>query len=347
MHIQKNNLMRSLARWWELQRMPMLDWIQVEITSRCNASCRYCPRTAYGNRWADRDLSWDLFHALLPFFATTRLVHLQGWGEPLLHRDFFDMIGLARKAGCRVSTTTNGMLLDQQNITRLVESGIDHAAVSLAGIGKQNDGIRRGTEFKTILGAISGIAAVKKALASDTPAVNVSYLLLNSQVSSLADIVPALEGRGIENVIISTLDFVPARDLESERIAPENETKYRELKGKLDGLVEEGKRAGLTVHYRLADPGKSYHTCTENIGQAFFVSADGAVSPCVFTNIPASGVSHIVEGCDEIYERFTFGNLCENPLSSIWLNDRYAEFRKSFRKTPISRCRQCPKLVAS
>ncbi len=296
MNERQNTLIQRLARWWDLQRMPMLDWIQVEITSRCNAACLYCPRTAYGHQWNDRDLSPDLFHALQPFFGTSRLVHLQGWGEPLLHRDFFAMIGLARKAGCRVSTTTNGMLLDRENITRLVASGIDHVAFSLAGIGTQNDEIRRGTKFRAVLGAISEVAAVKKELNSDTPAVNVAYLLLRSEISSLKEIVPALEGRGIDNVIVSTLDFVPVRELESERIIPKNEAEYRELKLKLDGLVEGGKRAGLSVQYRLADPGKKNRTCTENIGRALVVSADGAVSPCVFTNIPASGVTHMNGG---------------------------------------------------
>jgi radical SAM protein with 4Fe4S-binding SPASM domain len=65
----------------------------------------------------------------------------------------------------------------------------------------------------------------------------------------------------------------------------------------------------------------------------------------VFTNIPASGVSHIVEGCDEIYERLTFGNVSRASLSSIWKNERYAAFRRSFRKTPHPRCRRCPKLA--
>jgi MoaA/NifB/PqqE/SkfB family radical SAM enzyme len=347
MNERQNTLIKRLALWWDLQRMPMLDWIQVEITSRCNASCLYCPRTAYGNQWPARDLSPDLFHALLPFLATTRLVHLQGWGEPLLHRDFFDMVGLARKAGCSVSTTTNGMLLTRENITRLVASGIDHLAFSLAGIGANNDGIRRGTEFNAILGAISEVAAVKKKLQSDTPAANVAYLLLRSGLSSLKEIVPALEGRGIESIVVSTLDFVPARDLEGEVLTPKNQSEYRELKGNLDGLVEEGKRAGLTVHYRLADPGEKNRTCTENIGRALVVSADGAVSPCVFTNIPASGVTHIEEGNEKNYERLTFGNLGEDPLSTIWRNERYADFRKSFRRTLNPRCLQCPKLAGA
>jgi MoaA/NifB/PqqE/SkfB family radical SAM enzyme len=305
----------------------------------------YCPRTAYANYWQDRDLSPDLFKALAPFFATTCMVHLQGWGEPLLHRDFFDMVGLARKAGCRVGTTTNGMLLTRERMSRLVASGIDHMAFSLAGTGTKNDGIRRGTDFNAILGAISELTAVKKEMGSDTPAVNVAYLLLRSGLQSLKEIVPALESRGIENVIVSTLDFVPTRDLEGERLTPKNQSEYRELKSRLDGLVEEGKRAGLAVHYRLADPAKKNRACTENIGRALVVSADGAVSPCVFTNIPATGVSHIVEGFDETYERLAFGNLSEEQLSSIWRNKRYAAFRRSLGKTLHPRCRQCPKLV--
>jgi MoaA/NifB/PqqE/SkfB family radical SAM enzyme len=345
MNERKNTPIRCLARWWELQRMPTLDWIQVEITTRCNASCLYCPRTAYEANWDHRDLSWALFEKLFPFFPSSKLVHLQGWGEPLLHEHFHAMVGLTKKAGCRVSTTTNGMLLDRVNIARIVASGIDNLAFSLAGIGNQNDEIRRGTDFKTILGAISEVAAVKKKRNSDTPAVNVAYMLLRSQLSSLKEIVPALKGRGIENVIVSTLDFVPARDLESERIVPKNEAEYRELKFKLDGLTEEGQRAGLTVHYRLADPGKKNRTCTENIGRALVVSADGAVSPCVFTNIPASGVTHTVEGCEETYKRLTFGNLSEDPLSWIWRNERYADFRKSFRRTLHPHCLHCPKLA--
>jgi len=345
MNKRQNTPIQRLSRWWDLQCMPMLDWIQVEITSRCNAHCTYCPRTAYGANWVSRDLSPDLFDRLLPFFATSKLIHLQGWGEPLLHEHFHSMVGRAQKTGCRVSTATNGMLLDRENITRLVAGGMDHLAFSLAGIGARNDEVRRGTKFETILRAIDEVAAVKKELRTDSPAVNVAYLLLRSDLSSLPEIVPALEGRGIENLIVSLLDFVPGRDLESERITPKNETEYRELKLKLDRLVEGGKRAGLSVHYRLADPGKRNRACTENIGRALVVSADGAVSPCVFTNIPASGVSHIVEGCDEIYERLSFGNLSEDRLSSIWRNVRYADFRKSFRRTLSPRCQRCPKLA--
>ncbi|NLE77518.1 MAG: radical SAM protein, partial [Chloroflexi bacterium] len=30
---------------------PTLDWIQVQVTSVCNADCTYCPRSAYRAVW--------------------------------------------------------------------------------------------------------------------------------------------------------------------------------------------------------------------------------------------------------------------------------------------------------
>ncbi len=340
---RRRTLMERLSLWWDVQRMPVLDWIQVEVTSRCNASCLYCPRTVYGEHWPDRDISRDLIEALAPYFATTAMVHLQGWGEPLLHGGFFDMIGLTKKAGCRVTTATNGMLVDREMADRLVASGIDDVAFSLAGIGEENDRIRRGTSFEAILQATDSIAAAKKKRRSDTPAVNIAYMLLRSQASSVAKIVPALSNRGIENVIVSTLDFIPARDLAGEPILPESEQECQDWKSRLDGMVDAGKQAGLSVHYRLSEPGSLNRTCTENTGRALVVSADGGISPCVFMNISASGVSHIVEGREEDCKMLRFGNLAAASLSSIWRDPRYASFRRSGRSSSF--CRGCPKLT--
>lgn len=346
MKAQYRNPSRGLAAWWELQRLPMLDWIQVEVTTRCNASCLYCPRTVYGAGWVSRDLSTETLQALAPYFSTAHMIHLQGWGEPLLHPDFFEMVGRARKAGCRVSTATNGMLLDRETAHRLVASGIDDVAFSLAGIGRNNDEVRRGTDFESVIRAIDRIQAAKKNRRSDTPSVNVAYMLLQSQASSLQEIVPSLANRGIENIIVSTLDFVPSANLEGECIAPGTKEEFLEWKARLDRVAEEGKRAGLTVRCRLADPGKKRSSCTENVGNALVVAADGAIAPCVFTNIPAPGATCMEGDHKRTCDRLTFGSLAENRLSTIWRDERYASFRRSFRQTPHPRCLGCPKLAS-
>jgi len=324
--------------------MPWLDWVQVEVTSRCNASCLYCPRTVYRSEWEDRDLPLEFFERLAPVFRTARMVHLQGWGEPLLHRQFFEMVAHAKHAGCTVSTTTNGVLLDHQMIVRLIESGIDCVAFSLAGIGGNNDAIRKGTEFGKILQAISGLKGEKKSRRIGLPAVNVAYTLLRSRLRDVHEIVPALRGLGIEQVIISTLDFVPYKDLQGETIIPVDEKEYDELKFLLDKVVTEGEREGLRIYYRLASPGKRNRVCTENVRRAFFVSADGAVSPCALTNIPVPGARCMRREHEQEYHRLSFGTVANQSISAIWRSSRYTDFRRSFDSALSPICENCPKL---
>jgi len=340
----RSHLASRLKRWWELEWMPWLDWVQLEVTSRCNAACIYCPRTVYGSRWKNRDLSLDTFERLLPVLSKTKMVHLQGWGEPLLYGYFHDLVARIKKAGCKVGTTTNGMLLDRREIGKLVAGGIDHIAFSLTGLGGKNDAVRKGTNFSKILQAIADIAAAKKALRVDKPAVNVAYLLFRSHLPDIGDIVPALAGLGIGHVVVSTLDFVPGGDLRKEQLIPRDEAEYRELKAALDGLAARGRQAGLNVSYRLVSPDKGMNVCTENPGASLFVSADGNISPCVFTNLPVSQASHVVESGERDYQPLTFGTVNEKSVPVIWLGSRYRAFRDSFDAELHPSCRECPKL---
>lgn len=120
-----------MFRWKRLIHSPTWDWIQVEVTTRCNALCSYCPRTLYGRSWPQRDLPIDIYQRLAPDLFRASHVHLQGWGEPLLHPQLFQMAQLARNAGCQVGTTTNGTLLDPDMAQRLVDTGFNIVAFSI------------------------------------------------------------------------------------------------------------------------------------------------------------------------------------------------------------------------
>ena len=98
---------------WLFPCSPQLEWPQVPINSDCTATCFYCPRTVYKDRWLTKHLEESLFHRLQPVFKETRLVHLQGWGEPFTNPQFFHFTRLAKNVGCQVGTTSNGMLLNK------------------------------------------------------------------------------------------------------------------------------------------------------------------------------------------------------------------------------------------
>ena len=324
---------------------PKKDWIQVEVTSFCNAACIYCPRTVYQHRWPNRHLSLATFAKLLPSLARTRLVYLQGWGEPFLHPDFFRLVARAKQAGCRVGTTTNGMLLDSEVIRRLIESGIDLVAFSLAGTDEKNDAVRRGTSLKKVLAAIQALGRAKEELGSATPAIHLAYMLLRSGLMDLEKLPVILQGMGVSQIVVSTLDFVPSKELEGEVLRPADAGEYDDIRSRLEELVQLGKKCGFTIHYQLQRPGSRRPTCTENVQQALVVSADGLVSPCVFTNLPVSGASYFKEGREHPYRQLFFGNVNERPLGDIWTRKAYESFRRSFNDGKLAPpCRECAKL---
>ena len=340
---RKPFLIRHIKRWWDLQTMIQLEWMQIEVTTRCNASCYYCPRTTYRNCWDNRDLSFENFKTLLPIIAYTKMVHLQGWGEPFLHPHLFEMIVLAKKTGCKVGTTTNGMLLNRRRIDQLVKSGIDHVAFSLTGIGEKNDQVRHGTQFSRILQAVSDLAAQKKALRVETPTISVAYLLLRSHLPDIDKIVPALAETGTQQVVISILDFVTHKNLWNERLTPANQAQYQELKSLFDKLEREAEKKGLGLFCNLVLPSAEGRVCTENSRRALFVSSDGSVSPCVFTNIPATGSFYKVGSEESEYKKLTFGCIADESLPAIWKSPDYREFRKFFASRPHPLCQSCPK----
>src|SRR5512139_585643 len=192
------------------------DWIQVEVTSHCNALCIYCPRTVFKESWEDRHLSLETFNRLKPVLSRTDLVHLQGWGAPFLNPEFFEIAPFAKKAGCKVGTTTNAMLLNEERIKKVIETGIDILAFSLAGNGERNDIIRKGTSLKKVLKAIETLTREKEKRGKTAPEIHLAYMLFRSGMAELESLPGLLEGLGVSQVVVSTLDFVPTEELRNE-----------------------------------------------------------------------------------------------------------------------------------
>jgi MoaA/NifB/PqqE/SkfB family radical SAM enzyme len=352
---------------------PGWDWIQVEVTSDCNAACIYCPRTIYKDCWENRHLPLVTFKKLIPAFSETKHVHLQGWGEPFLHPDFFEMVAIAKKAGCRVGTTTNGMLLNRETIKRVVESRIDIIAFSLAGADEENDRIRKGTRLTKVLDAMRTLNEEKERLGVETPAIHVAYMLLRSGIQNLRNLPHLLEGCGVSDVVISFLDFIPCEELKSEVIAPATKAEYEELRSRLEEIKEAGRLHHLSVHHPLESMGErkeertqsvrertqsvrertqnvrertqNVRGCTENVQRAACISSDGSVSPCVYSNMQVPGACYMPQGEKRQYERMVFGNIREKSLKTIWMEKGYAAFRNTFQKGELfPHCVGCPKL---
>jgi MoaA/NifB/PqqE/SkfB family radical SAM enzyme len=324
---------------------PAFQWLQVEVSSLCNSACAYCPHTVYKSAWQGLNMSLDTFLKLEPVLKRTQLVYLQGWGEPFLNPDFFKMAKIAKDAGCRTGTTTNGILVDEGIIEKIIESELDLITFSVAGLGETNDNIRRKTSFNQILKTIDHINDIKSKRGVVGPAIHIAYLLLRSNLDEIKRIPESFSGYKIDQIVISTLDYIPDKSFIDESISPGNESEYRQFADILDRIVENGKNSNLEIHYYLSSPKKTITHCTENPRYAMYISADGSVSPCVFLNIPVSDIGDLDSNIIVTGDKLVFGNIRDESPASIWRKKEYLKFRQSFGSDNLYHfCKDCPKI---
>lgn len=282
----------------------------------------------------------EVFSRLAQDLPRSRYVHLQGWGEPMLHPHFFEMAQLARRAGCRVGTTTNGLLVDEEISRKLVEEGFHVVAFSLAGTGPGNDSVRRGAPMEEVIRAITCLADAKRRSGSRLPEIHIAYMLLKTNLGELRDLPRILRGLPVAQVVVSTLDYVAHPDFQKEVISKGDPEGLSQIQDTVRGLAA----LGIGLHHNLDPEAQAIAPCTENVLRAVVVAADGEVSPCVYTNMELPWARMWRQGISYPCTRISFGNLREKSLRAIWDDPQYKDFRSSFSKGYLKdACKGCPK----
>lgn len=107
------------------------SYLEVELTSRCNLACRFCPQTKLER--SKGDLEYDTLERLLDRVADfVTLLNFSGFGEPTLHPRLFDCVRLAKAKGIpRVEIETNGTTTDEAFLDEAFASGLDILAINL------------------------------------------------------------------------------------------------------------------------------------------------------------------------------------------------------------------------
>jgi MoaA/NifB/PqqE/SkfB family radical SAM enzyme len=287
----------------------------------------------------------ELFLKIVPAFRKTKLVFLQGWGEPFTHPDFCDFLRLAKKAGCMVGTTTNGTLIDSEKIRELVDEGLDIIGFSLAGIDERNDRIRKGTQISKVLECIEEIHRIKNNRSVDYPKVHLAYMLLRSGLDDVDKIPAFSKNAGIFQTVVSSL-FLPVNpDMEKESILAYDEGERQELSEKFHEISHDAERRRIDISFNTVSHLAEKSFCPENIGRALVVGSDGCVSPCVMGQIPVEGDNHFYfAGNKRTIEKLSFGNISDEALNVIWNKKEYKGFiRRLSRGSSDHYCKFCPK----
>jgi MoaA/NifB/PqqE/SkfB family radical SAM enzyme len=305
---------------------------QIEVTSRCNLKCVMCPVTVLAEHWPARDMSWETFGRIAAVFERTKWVYLQGWGEPLLHRRVFDMIARAKRAGCRVGFTTNGTRLTRANGARLLELGLDLVAVSIAGASAAtHEAIRVGSDFARLVENLRRFLDLRRERGSTRPKVELFYLMTSANFAELPRAVELAAELGADELVATNLDYVITAGLDELRAyssAPPAPA-YRDA---IEEAHRVARRTGIAFRpHRLQFAEMA--VCDLNPLRILFVSADGGVSPCVYTSpLGRPEIPRVFEGRPIAVPAVSFGNVNEQPLMQIWEGAAYRDFRRRFAR---------------
>ncbi len=117
-------ILRSLPRAFD--DLPI--WAQLNITYKCNLDCAYC--SEYDNSkdhvpYADLVARIDKIKSLGALH--TDLIG----GEPLLHPDLIPLMKHVTGLGMTTGMTTNGFLLTEDNLLRLMDAGMGRIQISV------------------------------------------------------------------------------------------------------------------------------------------------------------------------------------------------------------------------
>ncbi|PIR17921.1 MAG: hypothetical protein COV46_02085 [Deltaproteobacteria bacterium CG11_big_fil_rev_8_21_14_0_20_49_13] len=111
------------------------NWLNVEVTKRCNARCNFCK---YWEEKGPPELEdyTDIVKQFRPV-----VLSLSG-GEPLIRRNLHEIVRKMRPYAHYVAIVTNGTLLTEKRATELFDAGLNQLSVSLDFLGETHDEMR-------------------------------------------------------------------------------------------------------------------------------------------------------------------------------------------------------------
>ena len=142
----KEKHMLSLAQYREqLYRSPILRFLFLELTLRCNERCLHC-----GSSCGDvpsREMTFAQYRTILEDFRKDfdikKIQLCITGGEPLLRPDFFDILGYADELGYHWGMTSNATLIDAETARKLHACHMKTISVSIDGLEASHNAFRR------------------------------------------------------------------------------------------------------------------------------------------------------------------------------------------------------------
>jgi len=319
-------------------RGPVVIW---NLIRRCNLTCQHCYSTSANRDFPGELSTQEVFTVMDDLKAFGVPVLILSGGEPLLRPDILQIGRRAKDMGFYVGLSSNGTLIDANNVAALADTGFDYVGVSLDGIGATHDRFRRLNGGFDL--ALRGVRLARSAGMK----VGIRYTMTEDNAQDLPALLQLMADEDIDKFYFSHLNYAGRGNKHRADDARHARTRWA-----MDLLIEHAMahlRAGRPREfvtgnndadgvYLLQWAARHYPQRVDALRTAL-LRWGGNASGVNVANIDNLGNVHP----DTMWWKVTLGNVRQQPFSAIW-RDTSHPLMAGLRQSPrpvTGRCAAC------
>jgi MoaA/NifB/PqqE/SkfB family radical SAM enzyme len=308
------------ARLWS--KTPTM--INIEPTTRCNFNCWYC----VGRDMKQEDIRVENFERMLDNFPQLKTIALVGEGEPLMHKDFFDMAQMAKDRNIKVMIISNGSAFSQSVVKKLCETEVAYVSISIDSFNPETFASSRiDGDLEKILSGIRRLRDYRDANGFKFPKIALKGTLFSHTIDQLPAIVDMAKASGVEifesfqalNPMKNYVRIYPkahiSQLLSTDTVAQAIERDSVYGREKLQPMSEFLAENNIDFFSSVVN-----NPLRKNCDETWLYSLlSGDVTPCCQIKTPISPKWNIYEhGVDEILSDFEYENVRFNLWNGIF-----------------------------
>lgn len=321
--------------------------VNLLVSDQCNFFCKMCSwREPLSTKNYDKVTilnTSDINNFISRIKKYCPLIHIGG-GEPFIRRDLLEIITIIKNNKLRCLISTNGFLINEDIIDKIVELKIDALIFSIYGLEDTHDAITmvKGSFNKTF----TNLKSILKKRTKHTK-VFVSTLPLPENINELKQLVNNLYVLGVDGVKIEQLNFITFKECEQSinnmgrfNLSPsifiqDNYFDKKFVKGLINIYKNIHNTFGNFVYlkpYLNESQLINWYSAVPHrlsrcifITHSVFVNSNGDVMPCQF------------------FRDCVLGNITEDSLESVWRSRQYETLRRNISRIKPLACLRCCK----
>ena len=307
-------------RFWRL--------FQVESAIACNLKCVMCPWRGMAKQAENRGImTQSVWEAIRPYLERVQSVDFTGGGEPLLQPNLADWIADAKKAGCETGFLSNGLLLVEEKLKKILDAGINWICISMDGAtAEMYNKIRVGSDFDRVCENVANIARLR---AGKFPKTMINFVLMDMNIHQMEAIVQLAAHLGVDQVNFKQCDVIRGQEGKGFGLfASEATREIRRLQKSLGKARRLAQKLKVDTTAFAFTP-QELAVCEQDPRDSLFIRYDGTAAPCI--NLALGGPTTFL-GEEVTMPSVHYGRLPGDDLMDLWEAESSRFYRQRFQE---------------